>query len=96
MELPSYVSDTYVYQTLSSTVPISQVRPWRPRSPALESGELELDPTLTSVLFLPIPSCLLIDLLLSMGLWLNGLGRASVAHGRVLGRALLDPCDLFN
>ena len=51
MELPSYVSDTYVYQTLSSTVPISQVRPWRPRSPALESGELELDPTLTSVLF---------------------------------------------
>lgn len=86
----SYVSDTYVYQTLSSTVPISQMRPWRPRSPALGSEELELDPTVTSVLFLPIPSRLLIDLLLSMGMWLNSLGRACV-----LGRALLDPCDLF-
>ena len=95
MVLSSYVSDTHVYQTLSSTVPISQVRPWRPRSPALGSEELELDPPLTSVLFLPIPSRLPIDLLLSMGMWLNSLGRACVAHGRVLGRALLDPCDLF-
>lgn len=88
MKLPSYVSDTYIYPTPSSTVPILQMRPWRPRSPALGSEELELDPTLTSVLFLPIPSCLLIDLLLSMGLWLNGLGRACVARGHVLGRAL--------
>lgn len=52
------------------------MRKWRSRCHLLGSGELELDPTSTSVLFPLLPSCLHIDLLLSMGLWLNGLGRA--------------------
>lgn len=75
------------------------MRPWRPRGPPLGSEELEVDPTPVSVLFPPAPGNLPVAVLLSVGVWLNGFGRAvkdHVARGPVPGRALLDSCDPSN